>query len=153
MNIQANINQLLSIAAIAAKLDPKQASRAQLYSTKQELAKSQKESDLIEESEKQRPLTEAEKELKRKLGEKVATSSEKIFELNPNLKTYEQYIASRTQADEFSSALQKEHQGKESIQRKSSIKQQLRERADAEREFAEQTRRDELRATLLNWRD
>ena len=77
----------------------------------------------------------------------------KIFELNPNLKTYEQYVASRTQADEFSSALQKEQKEKESMQRKSSIKQQLRERADAEREFAEQTRRDELRASLLNWRD
>ena len=153
MNIQANINQLLSIAAIAAKMDPKQASRAELYSTKQELAKSQKKADLIEKSATQRPLTEAEKELKRKLGEKVATSSEKIFELNPNLKTYEQYISSRTQADEFSSALKKEQKEKESIQRKSSIKQHLRERADAEREFAEQTRRDELRASLLNWRD
>ena len=77
MNIQANINQLLSIAAIAAKMDPKQALRAELYSTKQALAKSQKKADLIEKSGMQRPLTEAEKELKRKLGEKVATSSEK----------------------------------------------------------------------------
>lgn len=153
MNIQANINQLLSIAAIAAKLDPQQALRAELYSTKQSLAKNQKKADVIAQSGKQRPLTEAEKELQKELAENVAKSSEKIFELNPNLNTYEQYIKKRTQADEFSAAFQKGQQEKESAQRKSLIKQQLREKADAQREFAEQTRRDELRASLLNWRD
>lgn len=149
MNIQANINQLLSIAAVAARLDPTLESRTEAATAKRQLAKAEKKLNIVDIKAEKGPLTSAEKKHQKKLGEEVVGAAEQIFTAKPTLANYEAFSKHLEKQQE----LKEETAQIEAQKRRASIQQELRDRAQAEREYAENTRREEIRKSLLNWRD
>lgn len=148
MNIQANINQLLSIAAVAARLDPTLEARTEAGTAQRQLAKAEKKLNVIDIKAKGSPLTSDEKKHQIKVNEEVVGAAEKIFKIKPTLANYETFSKQLGKQQK----LKEETAQNELQKRKASLKQELRDRAEAEREFAEQTRREEIRNALLNWR-
>lgn len=149
MNIQANINQLLSIAAVAARLDPTVEARTEASTAQRQLAKAEKKLNIVDVNAEKSPLSSEEKMHKAKLSEEVVGAAEQIFTAKPTLKNYKAFLKRL----EKQQGLEEETAQIEAQKRRASIQQELRDRAQAEREFAENTRREEIRKSLLNWRD
>lgn len=165
-NIQANLNQLLTMAAVGAKLAPGSEKRAEIYQTKKQIKDLTAQERLIAESGTKmvgEAFSEPDSEKKFDEGSErlleatnyrgeITALHKKLFELQPSTANYEAYRKNLGWERAFE-PMDLDEDEEEETPKAPSIKERLREKADAERELAEETRREEIRKSLLSWRD
>jgi hypothetical protein len=144
-NIQANLNQLLTMVAVGAKLAPGAETRAEIYGAKKSLASQKERASLIDKKAEKTPLTEAEIDIREELANEIVGASRKLFHAQPNEESYERYKNNLEEAGLMETSLEKEREQLPSYQ--------ARKRAEMERELKEEMRREEIRKSLLDWRN
>lgn len=141
--IQGSINQLLSMSAVIARMDPNLEQRTQLRQTEKQMKGLKKQAEAIDAS---RPnlqeMSEAEIVFENKLADQIVKTSEERFQLKPTEENLTKHKGNIKGAEVFKAAGQKELDRRAAAQR-----------AEDDRQAAEELRQKELakiRETLLS---
>lgn len=136
MSIQANINQLLTMVAVGAKVMPGSEEKLELRKINKQMEDYKKQASFYNAPYESR--SEGEIAASEKLAENIVTASERRFEVDPTAENYNKYMQNIKESESMKSY------GRAEIERRA--KEQLeRERLSKSRE--------EIRAKLLAWRD
>lgn len=96
--IQQNINQLLGMAAVVAKMDPGSEQRAELHKVNKALAGYKQQTEFWD---KKTTETDEESPIKDKLVEDIVQASKEKFELQPSAENFAKYTQNINAAGEF----------------------------------------------------
>lgn len=138
--IQGSINQLLSMSAVFARMDPNLEQRTQIRQKEKQMEGLKKQAETIGASNLQE-MPEAEIAFENRLADQIVKTSEERFQLKPTEETITKHKSNIKAAEEFKAA------GQQELDRRAAA-----QRAEADRLAAEELRQKELekvRASLL----
>jgi hypothetical protein len=140
--IQGSINQLLSMSAVFARMDPNVEQRTQLRQKEKQMEGLKKQAEAIDNSNSNlQEKSEAEIAFENRLADQIVETSEERFQLKPTEETLTAHKGNIKGAEEFKAA------GQQELDRRAAA-----QRAEADRMAAEELRQKELekvRASLL----
>ena len=136
MSIQANINQLLTMVAVGAKVIPGSKEKFELRKINKQMEDYKKRASFYNTPYESRSAGEI--AAGEKLAENIVTASERRFEVDPTAENYNKYMQNIRETDAMKSygRAELERRAKEQLERKRLSKS-----------------REEIRAKLLAWRD
>ena len=108
MEIQGSINQLLQSAAILGRLAPGYEKRAELRQLNQKYKTYEKQIDLYNLQKDSNQLTPAQLEAGKQLNQKLASLSERRFELDPTIDNLNKYMGTLQSTENIETANKKE---------------------------------------------
>lgn len=137
MSIQANINQLLTMVAVGAKVMPGSEEKFELKKIKKQMENYKKQASLYDEAPYE-SLSEGEIKAGEELAEKVILASERRFEVDPTAENYDKYMQNI--------------KGTESMKAYGRAELDRRAKEQLERERLAKSR-EEIKTKLLDWRN
>lgn len=122
--IQGSINQLITLAATAARLSPDYEKKAELGQIKKQMAGYKKQTELWD---KKEDKTNAELEAENVLAEDIVRASARRLSLNPTEETFRRHVGNLRANERFTGAYKQYKAAEEDRLAKETIRQQERE--------------------------